>query len=68
MSDRRYLARDPSYGKMFEPLSLELLMNRACHDLLFLLGIRRVADEDGEALPPVPMLEWSRPPARLLPR
>lgn len=53
---------------MFEPLSLELLMNRACHDLLFLLGIRRVADEDGEALPPVPMLEWSRPPARLLPR
>lgn len=61
----RYLARDPSYGKMFEPLSLELLMNRACRSTL---GIRRVADEDGETLPPVPVLRWSRPPARLLPR
>jgi hypothetical protein len=62
----RRLAQMPEYGQMFEEPTLELFMNRSCRDLLFNLGVRLVADQDGRELPPVELIDWHQPPLDLM--
>ncbi len=63
----RYFAQDPDYGQMFQPLTMEILVNRAGQDLIFALGLRRVGDEDCIVLPPVPLTDWKQPQLDLIP-
>ena len=65
-SSWRSLAQMPDYGQMFEEPTLELFMNRSCRDLLFNLGVRLVADQDGRQLPPVELIDWRQPPLDLM--
>lgn len=59
-------ARHPTYGHMFEPITLELLFNRACRDLLFSLGEGRLARDSGLVPVPIDDSQWTRPPVELI--
>lgn len=56
----------PTYGHMFEPVTLELLVNRACRDLLFSLGQGRLARDSGLVPVPIDDSKWTRPPLELI--
>jgi hypothetical protein len=60
------LRQHPTFGSWFEDPTLEMLVNKACPHLLTNLGMRILADQRGEQLPPVHIEPWTRPPQILM--
>ncbi len=60
------LVRDPTYGTWFEDLTYNLLVNKACRDLMSGLGQKIIAQERGLTLPPVLLTRWTRPPDEVM--
>lgn len=66
--DQPKMADDRVWGHLFNEMSFQDLVNRACADLLIGLGFMRIAIDYGRQLPPVELQQWTRPPAEFLKR
>ena len=62
----RQLTGLPVYGQSFEEPTVESLVSRSCKNLLLALGARMIADEEGLAMPPPPVMDWHHPPFDLI--
>lgn len=60
------LSKSPAFGKQFEKITLELLVERSCRDLLFQLGLMIIGRERGETLMSPQNLNWNAPPLKLI--
>ena len=66
-SSWKQLSRLPRYGHSFEQLTLDMLIERSCRDLVAQVGMEMLAKDEGQQLPPAPSIDWAHPPMHLLP-
>lgn len=60
------LSKSPVFGKQFEKITLELLVERSCRDLLFQLGLMIIGRDRGETRISPQTLNWNAPPLEII--